>query len=178
MRHATLGLIVTLTLGILLSPLASAAQPSPKVYQIGTLWLGFSAPASSSVFFGKALFKTFQQDLHDLAYGEGRNLVFEHRHAPQSDQLHALAAELVRLNVDVILAPGTPQALAAMHATTRIPVVFMALADPVEVGLVASLAHPGGNLTGLTILAPEHGGKRLELLKEAVPDVSRVAVLG
>jgi hypothetical protein len=94
MGHATLGLIVTLTLGLLLSPLASAAQPSPKVYQIGTLWLGFSAPASSSVFFGKALFKAFQQDLHDLGYVEGRNLVFEHRHAPQSDQLHALAAEL------------------------------------------------------------------------------------
>ena len=178
MRHATLGLIVTLTLGILLSPLAYAAQPSPKVYQIGTLGLGFSAPASSSVFFEKTLFKTFQQDVHDLGYVEGRNLVFEHRHAPQSDQLHALAAELVRLNVDVILAPGTPQALAAMHATTRIPVVFMALADPVEVGVVTSLAHPGGNLTGLTILAPEHSGKRLELLKEAVPDVSRVAVLG
>lgn len=177
MRHATLGLIVTLTLGILLSPLASAAQPSPKVYQIGTLWLGFSAQASSSVFFGKTLFKTFQQDLHDLGYVEGRNFVFEHRHAPQSDQLHALAAELVRLNLDVILAPGTPQALAAMHANTRIPVVFMALADHVEVGLAASLAHPGGNLTGLTILAPEHSGKRLELLKEAVPDVSRVAVL-
>jgi putative ABC transport system substrate-binding protein len=178
MGHATLGLIVTLTLGLLLSPLASAAQPSPKVYQIGTLWLGFSAPASSSVLFAKALFKAFQQDLHDLSYVEGRNLVFEHRHAAQSDQLHALAAELVRLNVDVILAPGTPQALAAMHATTRIPVVFMALADPVEVRLVASLAHPGGNLTGLTILAPEHSGKRLELLKEAVPDVARVAVLG
>lgn len=170
MRHATLGLIVPLTLGLLLSPLASAAQPSPKVYQIGTLWLRFSAPASSSVFFGKALFKAFQQDLHDL-YLEGRNLVFEHRHAPQSDQLHALAAELVRLNVDVILAPGTPQALAAMHATSRIPVVFMALANPVEVRPVASLAHPGGNLTGLTILAPEHSGKRLELLKEAVPEL-------
>jgi putative ABC transport system substrate-binding protein len=140
--------------------------------------LGSQAPASNSVFFGKALVKTFQQDLHDLGYVEGRNFVFEHRHTPQSDQLHAITAELVRLNMDVILAPGTPQALAAMHATTRIPVVFMALADPVEVGLVASLAHPGGNLTGLTILGPEHSGKRLELLKEAVPDVSRVAVLG
>jgi hypothetical protein len=86
MRHATLGLIVTLTLGLLLSPLASAAQPSPKVYQIGTLWLGFSAPASSSVFFGKALFKAFQQDLHDLGYVEGRNLVFEHRHAPKQER--------------------------------------------------------------------------------------------
>jgi hypothetical protein len=74
MRHAILGLIVTLTLGILLSPLASAAQPWPKVCQIGTLWLGFSAPTSSSVFFGKALFKTFQPDLHDLGYVEGRYL--------------------------------------------------------------------------------------------------------
>jgi putative ABC transport system substrate-binding protein len=166
MQRRAIVLIVTSLFAFLMALLAAAAPP--KVYRIGILWLG-SSPSS--------LFNAFQQDLHDLGYVEGRNIVFEHRHAPQSDQLHSPAADLVQLNVDVILAPGTPQAHAAKHATTQIPVVFMALADPVEVGLVASLAHPGSNLTGLTILAPEHSSKRLELLKEAVPDVSRVAVL-
>jgi putative ABC transport system substrate-binding protein len=171
MWRSTVGLIVILALGILVAPLTADTQPSPKMHRIGILWPG-SRPGAG------ALFETFLQGLRDLGYVEGQNLAFEHRYGEWSDaRLSNLAAELVQLNVDVILAPGTPPALAAQRATTTIPIVFEAVADPVEVGLVASLARPGGNLTGLTILAPEHSGKRLELLTEAVPGVSRVAVL-
>src|SRR5712691_4855115 len=171
MRLSTVGLIVILALSVLVAPLIADAQPLTKMHRIGVLWLG-SGPAAG------ALFEAFLQGLRDLGYVEGQNIAFEHHYGEWSDErLGDLAAELVRLNVDVILAPGTPQALAAQRATIRIPIVFMAVADPVEAGLVASLARPGGNLTGLTILAPEHSGKRLELLTEAVPGVSRVAVL-
>jgi putative tryptophan/tyrosine transport system substrate-binding protein len=170
MRCSTVGLIVIFALSVLMAPLTADVQPSTKMHRIGILWLGSQA--------NKAFFEILQQDLRDLGYVEGQNLAFEHRYAPPNvDQLNALAAELVGLNVDVILAPGTPQAQATKRATARIPIVFMAVADPVEAELVASLAQPGGNLTGLTILAPEQSGKRLELLTEAVPGVSRVAVL-
>ena len=171
MRLSTVGLIVILALSVLAAPLIADAQPLTKMHRIGILWPG-SGPAAG------ALFETFLQGLHDLGYMEGQNIAFEHHYGEGSNErLGDLATKLVQLNVHVILAPGTPQALAAQRATTRIPIVFMAVADPVEVGLVASLARPGGNLTGLTILAPEHSGKRLELLTEAVPGVSRVAVL-
>ena len=171
MKRTTVGLIVTLAVGMLLAPLTADSQPPTKIHRIGILWIG-SRPAAG------ALFETFQQDLRDLGYTEGQNIAFEHRYGEWSDKrLRDLAAELVRLNVDVILAPGTPPAQAAKLATTRIPIVFWAVADPVEAGLVASLARPGGNLTGLTILASEQSGNRLELLTEAVPGVSRVAVL-
>jgi putative tryptophan/tyrosine transport system substrate-binding protein len=170
------GLLITLalTLSLLLALLSANAQGPTKMHRIGVLWLE-SAPASPAP---RALFETFQQGLRDLGYVEGQNLAFEHRYGEWSyERLLELAAELVQLKVDVILALGTPQAQAAKRATSDIPIVFTALADPVEVGLVASLAQPGGNLTGLTILAPEHSGKRLALLTEAVPEVSRVAVL-
>jgi ABC-type uncharacterized transport system substrate-binding protein len=170
MERSTVGLIVILTLSILGAPLAADAQSPTNMRRIGVLWLG-SGPAG-------ALFETFQQGLRDLGYTEGQNLAFEHRFGEGSyERLLDLAAELVRLNVDVILATGTPPAQAAQRATTRIPIVFMAVADPVEARLVETLARPGANLTGLTILAPEQSGKRLELLAEAVPGVSRVAVL-
>ena len=165
-----IGCIVTLTLSLLAAPLTAVAQPSTKMHRIGILWLGAQA--------NETFVEILQQDLRDLGYVEGQNLAFEHRYAsPNVAQLNALAAELVGLNVDVILAPGTPQAQAAKRATTRIPIVFLAVADPVEAELVTSLPQPEGNLTGLTILAPAQSGKRLELLTEALPGVSRVAVL-
>jgi putative ABC transport system substrate-binding protein len=122
--------------------------------------------------------KAFRQGLRDLGYVEGRNVVIEDRDAEgKFERLPALAAELVALKVDVIVAPNTAAALAAQQATKTIPIVFAVAADPVTSGLVTSLARPGGNVTGSSILAPELVGKRLELLTQAVPGVSRVAVL-
>jgi putative ABC transport system substrate-binding protein len=116
--------------------------------------------------------------LRDLGYVEGRNLVIEYRDAEgKLERLPALAAELVALKVDVIVAPNTIAALAGRHATRTLPIVFAVAADPVASGLVTSLGRPGGNVTGLSVLAPELVGKGLELLKQAVPGVSRVAVL-
>jgi len=120
----------------------------------------------------------FLQGLRDLGYVEGRNIVIEYRDAERKlERLPALAAELVALKVDVIVASGTLAALAAKQATRTLPIVFSPAGDPVGSGLVTSLARPGGNVTGLSAFAPELVGKRLELLKQAVPGVSRVAVL-
>jgi putative ABC transport system substrate-binding protein len=120
----------------------------------------------------------FRQGMRDLGYVEGRNFVLEFRDAEgKLERLPALAAELVALKVDVIMVGGTLAALAAKQATTTIPIVFASAVDPVADGLVTSLARPGGNVTGLSALAPELAGKRLELLKQAVPGVGRVAVL-
>src|SRR5262249_23290869 len=118
------------------------------------------------------------QGLRDLGYVEGRNLVIEDRNAGgKPDRLPALAAELVALKVEVLVASGTPAARAAKQATQTVPIVFTAIASPITSGLVTSLARPGGNVTGLAVLAPELVGKQLELLKQAIPTVSRVAVL-
>jgi putative ABC transport system substrate-binding protein len=149
---------------------AGAQQPS-KVPKIGFL----VGPSRS--FFASRM-ESFQQGLHSLGYIEGKNIAIEYRYAEgKADRLPTLAAELVGLNVDVIVTSATPSVLAAKKATSTIPVVFVSVTDPVASGLVASLARPGGNITGLTILAPELSGKRLELLKEAVPNVTRVAFL-
>jgi putative ABC transport system substrate-binding protein len=149
---------------------AGAQQPS-KVPKIGFL----VGPSRS--FFASRM-ESFQQGLHSLGYIEGKNIVIEYRYAEgKADRLPTLAAELVGLNVDVIVTSATPSVLATKKATSTIPVVFVSVTDPVASGLVASLARPGGNITGLTILAPELSGKRLELLKEAVPNVTRVAFL-
>ena len=157
-----------ITLGLLAAPLAAEAQQAAKIARIG--YLGRKANSH--------LHAAFLQGLRDLGYVEGRNVVIEVRDAEgRNERFPALAAELVALKVDVIVAVGTPNALAAKQATKTIPVVFTALADPVTSGLVTSLARPGGNITGLSYLAPEQVGKRLERLKEAVPRVSRVAVL-
>jgi putative ABC transport system substrate-binding protein len=122
--------------------------------------------------------QAFRQKLRDLGYVEGQNIGIEYRWAEgHDDRLPGLAAELVRLNVDVIVTTGTPSAFAAKQATAIIPIVMASAGDPVRSGLVASLAHPGGNVTGFTVLGPELEGKRLELLKQAVPRISRVAVL-
>jgi putative tryptophan/tyrosine transport system substrate-binding protein len=134
--------ILLLTLGLLVMPVSAGAPPSPKVSRIGILYPCFRPPPG-------ALFDVFQQGLRDLGYVEGQNITFELRCAAvPTKQLDALAAELVELNVDVLLAAGTPQAQAAKRATTRIPIVFMATGDAVDVELIASLAQPGGNLTG------------------------------
>jgi putative ABC transport system substrate-binding protein len=122
--------------------------------------------------------KAFLQKLHDLGYAEGQNVSVEYRWAEgHDDRLAGLAAELVRSHVDVIVTTGTPAAFAAKQATTTIPIVMASAGDPVRSGLVASLARPGGNVTGFTVLGPELEGKRLDLLKQAVPRISRVAVL-
>ena len=164
-------LSITLLLGGLFSPVASEAQQAAKVARIGYLPLNLAG--------GPDVHEAFRQGLRDLGYVEGRNLVIEYRDAEgKPERLPALAAELVALKVDVIVAPNTPGALAAKQATKTIPIVFASSAsDPVTGGLVTSLARPGGNVTGLTGLGPELVGKCLEQLTQAVPGVTRVAVL-
>ena len=156
--------------GFLAAPLAVEAQQAAKVARIGYLAPNLAATPH--------LRDAFLQGLRDLGYVEGRNVVIEYRDAEEkAERLPALAAELVALKVDVILAEGgTLGPRVAKRATTTIPIVFVA-GDPVGSGLVTSLARPGGNVTGLSGLNPELIGKRLELLKQAVPGVDRVAVL-
>ena len=126
-----------------------------------------------------ARIEAFRQGLRELGYVEGKNIVIEWRFAEgKLDRLPALAAELVRLKVDVIVTGGSTATRAAKEATITIPIVMTQDNDPVGNGFVASLARPGGNITGLSTLSPELSGKRLELLKEIVPKLSRVAVLG
>ncbi len=164
-RRAFMGVLS----GGLAGPLASEAQQAGKVYRIG--FLAFSPPDPS-------LDGAFRQGLRDFGYVEGRNLVIEYRSADgQMNRLPDLAAELLALKVDLIVAGSTPAAQAAKRATGTIPVVFPAAADAVGSGLVASLARPGGNVTGLSFLGPELVGKCLEVLKETIPGVTRVAVL-
>ena len=128
--------------------------------------------------FYSAWIDVFRQGLKELGYIEGKNIAIEYRYAEgKADRLPTLAAELVGLNVDVILTSSTPSVLAVKKATSTIPIVFVSINDPVASGVVTSLARPGGNITGLTILGPELSGKRLELLKEAVPKATRVAFL-
>ena len=161
-------LIVALALGILAAPLASEAQQPAKVSRIG--WL-------KPYEVGGPSFELFSQGLRGFGYTDYKNFVIERRGAGgDATLLPGLAAELVDLKVDVIIADSTPAALAAKSATKTIPIVVIA-GDPVGSGLVASLARPGGNITGLSTLAPELSGKRLELLKQALPKVSRVAVV-
>jgi putative ABC transport system substrate-binding protein len=161
--------IFATTGGLLAAPLAAEAQQAGKVPRIGCLALN---PAANP-----HLHEAFRQGLRDLGYVEGRNVVIEYRDAEgKPERLPALAAELVALKVDVLVAQPTVAALAAKQATRTLPIVFP-VAEPVTSGLVTSLARPGGNITGLSILAPEMAGKGLELLKQAVPGVSRVAVL-
>jgi putative tryptophan/tyrosine transport system substrate-binding protein len=155
---------------LLAAPLAVEAQQAAKIARIG--YLGTNLTATPQ------LPEAFRQGLRDLGYVEGRNLVIEYRFVEgKFDRFPALAAELVALKVDVIVAANTPAALAAKQATKTIPIVFAAASDPVASGFVTSLARPGGNVTGLSLLGEELVGKRLELLKQVVPGVSRVAVL-
>ena len=163
-------LIAVLALILLAAPLAAEAQQAAKVARIGYLAPNLAANPQFP--------EAFRQGLRDLGYVESRNLVIEIRSAEgKFERLPALAAELLALKVDVIVAGGTPAALAAKQATTTLPIVFAAAGDPVTSGLVTSLARPGGNVTGLSMLSPDLVGKCLEQLKQAVPGVSRVAVL-
>jgi ABC-type uncharacterized transport system substrate-binding protein len=147
------------------------AQQAKKVPRIG--FLGGASASSYAV-----RIDAFRQGLNELGYIEGKNIVIEYRYAEgKLDRLPALAKELVGLKPDVIVAAPTPSVLAAKKASATIPIVFVSVGDPVGSGLVASLARPGENITGLTVLVPELSGKRLELLKEAIPNVIRVAAL-
>jgi putative ABC transport system substrate-binding protein len=163
---------IALVGGIVVAPLAAGAQQSTKVPRVGYLAVG---PAIDSP--NRHLSVAFLQGLRDLGYREAGNIVIEFRGWERLEQLSALAAELVAHGVDVIVAPGTPAALAATQATRTLPIVFIAVADPVASGLVTSLARPDGNATGLSNLTAGLVGKCLDQLKEAIPGVSRVAVL-
>src|SRR2546426_5303027 len=162
--------IAMLTGGIVAAPFASEARQAAKIARIGYLAANLAA--------NRQLHEAFRQGLRDLGYVQDRNVVIEYRDAEgKLEQLPALAAELIALKVDVIVAPVTLAAQAAKQATKTIPIVFTVAADPITDGLVTSLARPGGNVTGLSFFAPELVGKCLELLKQSVPAVSRVAVL-
>ena len=155
----------------LFSALPVGAQPSGKVWRIG--FLGTTSPKSHGAFVD-----AFRAGLRERGYIEGRNVTLEYRWAESDyERLPVLAAELVRLNVDLILTHGTPGAHAAKAATTTIPIVTAVSGDAVATGLVQSLARPGGNLTGLSFFFPELNAKRIEILKEALPGLKRVAVL-
>jgi len=172
--------LLTALAGALAAPLTAAAQQPSKVYRLAFLWANTSLPPAAPPPPGTlgALLNAFLQRLQELGWIEGQNLAIEHRFAEgQFERLPALAADLVGRKVDVIVATSGIAALAAKQATATIPIIFTGAADALAMGLVASLAQPGGNVTGLTWLSMELSGKRLELLKEALPSVSRVAVL-
>ena len=166
-----IGLAVVLALGLALSPVAGDAQQAANVPRIGFLGL------ASAAIFGKQM-EALRAGLRDQGYVEGKNVVIEYRWAEgKYDRLPDLAGELVRLRVDVLVTHGTPGALAAKRATTTVPIVVATSADAVAAGIVKSLAWPGGNVTGLTFFVPEVNAKRVEILNEAFPSVSRVAVV-
>src|SRR5688500_2953684 len=159
-----------LTTFLLLTVTFVEAQEAAKVPKVG--WLGARPAALATGLEG------LRRELRALGYLEGKNIAFESRYADNKvERLPALADELVRLKVDVIVTPSTPEALTAKNATRAIPIVFINVADPLGAGLVETLARPGGNITGFTNIAAELAGKRLELLKETIPNLSRVAVL-
>jgi putative ABC transport system substrate-binding protein len=166
MSWSTVGLLVTLTLGTLLVPLDTDAQrPVQHVPRVGLLDY-------------TPVWEPLRQGLRDLGYVEGQNLVLESRSTDgQDERLPALAAALVQLPVDVIVTQGTPATLAARDATTTIPIVMIGAGDPITNKLVTSLTRPGGNITGSSQMGAELSAKRLQLLTEAVPTVSRVAFL-
>jgi putative ABC transport system substrate-binding protein len=154
--------------GVAAWPLAAGAQAQKdKVYHIGILSL-LKRPSE----------QVFRDAMHDLGYIEGRNVFYDVRYAEgNADQLPSLAAQLVRLNVDVMVTAGGPAAEAARQTTTNVPIVLWGAGDPIGTGLITNASHPGGNLTGITELSTELTSKRLQLFKEALPDLHRVAVL-
>ena len=164
--------LIAIALTIALRGAAAEAQQPTKIPRIGYL-------AATSLSALSARVEAFRQGLRELGYVEGKNIVIEWRSAEgKLDRLPALAAELARLKVDIIVTAGPVLTRAAKEATSTIPIVMTFDPDPVGSGFVASLARPGGNITGLSTLSPEISGKQLELLKETVPKLSRVAVLG
>ena len=164
-------LIVVLTVGLFAVPLAAEAQAPGKVPRVGYVFVRVSST-------DQRVWDTARQGLRELGYVEGQNITLEVRWAEgRSERLPELVAELVHLKVDVLVVASTPGALAAKNATRTIPVVMLGVGDPVGSGLAASLARPGSNVTGLSLLNPEISGKRLELLKQCLPSISRVAAL-
>jgi ABC-type uncharacterized transport system substrate-binding protein len=164
-------LLAVLILAGLSTPLAAAAQQPGKVYRIGML-------ETTSMALNAVNLDAFRQGLRELGYVEGHDLMIEYRSAEgHGERFPELATELVRLKVDLLLTRGTPAALAAKNATEKIPVVMASSGDPLQTGVIAGLARPGGNVTGLSAIIVELTGKRLELLKEVVPGVLRIAVL-
>jgi len=171
MWFTTVGLGMMFVLAILRAPCVADAQQPAKVYRIGVL-------RSSTPSLVAYQHEAFQQGLRELGYVEGKDLLIEYRYAEgQADRLPDLAAEFVRLHVDALLVGGGLATAAAQQATKTIPIVVGSAGDLVGAGLVASLAQPGGNITGSTDISPDISGKRLELLREVVPRGSRVAVL-
>jgi putative ABC transport system substrate-binding protein len=166
-----IGLAVVLALSLFAAPLAAEGQnKAGKVSRIGFLFYGAPGPSAEV--------DAFRQGLRELGYIEGQNVTIDYRFANgQVERLPELATELARLKVDVIVTPNTPAAMAAKQATSTIPIVFAVVADPVGAGLMANFARPGGNITGLSSISVQLGGKRLELLKEVAPKASRLAVL-
>ena len=161
----------TLGLGLLGAPLAAKAQPVARVYRIGLLG---GTPTTAE----PRLWEGFFQEMRERGYVEGRNVIYDGRwYGDHTEQLPALAAQLVQLKVDVIVAGAAPAPEAAQRATSSIPIVMAYHPDPVGVGLVSSLARPGKNITGMSVRSPELVGKQLQLLREAVPGISRVALL-
>jgi putative ABC transport system substrate-binding protein len=166
-----IGLAVILTVGLTLAPVGGEAQQAGKVHRIG--FLGNSTPALEANLVGP-----LREGLRELGYVEGQNILIEYRWAEgKYERLAALVAELLARNVEVIVTAGTPAALAVQKATTSVPLVMVAVGDPVATGLVASLARPAGNITDLTSMGDELEGKRLELLRELIPTLSQVAAL-
>jgi putative ABC transport system substrate-binding protein len=164
------GFVGGLAAGLLAAPLIAEAQQAGKVYRIGFL-------SSSGCPILPEILDPFRQGLRELGYVEGRSILIVCRGAPgAADRLPGFAAELIRLNVDVLVAQGTASALAAREATKTIPIVMAGVGDPVGSGLVTSLARPGGAVTGLSVLASDIVRKAIEFLQEAAPSVSRVAV--
>jgi putative tryptophan/tyrosine transport system substrate-binding protein len=153
---------------VLAAPLAVEAQPAGKVHRIG--FLRFGPPPPTWI-------ESFRQGLREFGRVEGQNITIEYGLAQNLAQLPDVAAELVRLNVDVLVASGTPSVLPAKNATSTIPVVFVASIDPIATGVVPSLARPGGNVTGVTNMYTAAVGKRMQLLEELLPRLSRIAIL-
>jgi putative ABC transport system substrate-binding protein len=169
MSRANAALLLLALLGV---PHATPAQPAARMPRIG--WLALGSPTPDAL--GSR--DSFLQGLRELGYVEGRNVTFEWRWAEgKPERLPTLASELVKLPVDVIIVGATSSARAARHATGTIPIVMITNPDPVGAGLVQSLARPGGNVTGMSLMTPELSAKQLELLKEAIPAMSRVGVL-
>jgi putative ABC transport system substrate-binding protein len=170
MTRRRIELLVTFALSLLMVPGVSTAQPPTKIPRIGFLMLGAPAPASP-------FFEVFRQSLREFGFVEGDAVLFEYRWAQSTKQFPALATDLVRLKVDVIVASTRPGVEAARQATRTIPIVILPIFDPETFGFVGQLSRPGGNITGVTGMVLELPGKQLELLTAAVPQISRVAVL-
>ena len=178
MRRSVIGLLVTFGIFLLFAPLAAEAPQRGNIFRVGILQFGSAEPSPGGEL-SQPWLHGLEQALRDRGYVKGQNITVEWRSADERvERLRDLAGVLVRLKVDVIVAWDDAAIREAQHATTTIPIVMAGVRDPVASGFVKSLAHPGGNITGVTALGEEVVGKQLELLKAAVPEVSKIGVLG